>query len=52
MVVYFYLPGKDYKNHFLTVQNSLERVKLFVDQIDWMEVHQLPVVPRRRPQNI
>jgi hypothetical protein len=38
MVVYLYLPGKHYKNHFLTVQNSLERVKPFVDWTDWMEV--------------
>jgi hypothetical protein len=46
MVVYFYLPERDYKNHFLTVCNSMDRVQPFVDQIDWMEVHRLACRPK------
>jgi hypothetical protein len=47
MVVYLYLPERNYKNHFLTVRNSLERVQPFVDQIDWMEVHRLACRPKQ-----
>ncbi len=47
MPVYIYLNGRDYNNHFLSVRNSAEKVKPFVDQIDWMEVHRVACRPKK-----
>jgi hypothetical protein len=39
--IFLYLRGEDYKNHFLTLCNSTEKVKPFIEQINWMEVQRI-----------
>jgi hypothetical protein len=46
--VYVYLKGEDYSNHFMTIRNSEDQVKPFVNKIDWMEVHRLATRPKRK----
>jgi hypothetical protein len=48
MPVYLYIKDHDYNNHFLSIWDSLVKVKPFVDQIDWMEVHRLACQPKKK----
>jgi hypothetical protein len=46
--VYLYMKDNDYKNHFLSVRNSPEKVKPFIDQINWTEVHRLASLSKKK----
>jgi hypothetical protein len=42
------MKDNDYNDHFLSIRNSPEKVKPFVNWIDWMEVHHLACQPKKK----
>jgi hypothetical protein len=49
--LFLYTRGEDYSKPFMTVQNSVEKAKLFLDRIDWMEVHHVACCPKKKAGN-